>query len=177
MFMNFTRWSFCGDFNGITKSIIIVAPHTSYWDAVIGKYVLLKLGIHHKFLSKKQLFWFPFSVILRLFGCVPVGGVKGYNAINEVSKMLRQADNLHIVVCPEGGFAPTRRWNPGFYYMAVKANVPIVVAYIDYKRKEAGIKKIIYNTDNIKQIYCEIRELYSGVTAKYPEKFELPEIK
>ena len=91
--------------------------------------------------------------------------------------MLRQADNLHIVVCPEGGFAPTRRWNPGFYYMAVKANVPIVVAYIDYKRKEAGIKKIIYNTDNIKQIYCEIRELYSGVTAKYPEKFELPEIK
>ena len=69
MFMNFTRWSFCGDFNGITKSIIIVAPHTSYWDAVIGKYFLLKLGIHHKFLSKKQLFG---SLLVLFFGYLVV---------------------------------------------------------------------------------------------------------
>lgn len=176
MFIGLTKWSFCGISNMPCKSIIIVAPHTSYWDAVIGKYFLLKLGLHHKFLSKKSLFWFPFNIFLRLFGCIPVGRVKGRNSINEVCKMLHQANNLHIIICPEGGFAPTRKWNPGFYYMALKANVPIIVAYIDYKRKEAGIKKIIYKTDDMKQVYNEIRDLYSGVTAKYPEKFELPEI-
>lgn len=177
MLTKLTKWTFRGDLYGISKSIVIMAPHTSYWDGIIAKCFLLKLGVRHNFLSKKELFRFPVGLFLRWFGCIPVRGVKGHNAINDICRMMGQNTSLHVVIFPEGGFAPTEQWNPGFYYMAVKANVPIVVAYIDYKQKEVGVKGVIYDTSNIQQVYQEIRELYDGVTAKHPENFKLPKIK
>lgn len=112
LFTTLAGWKFRGDLEGISKSIVVVAPHTSYWDAVIGKWFLLHLGVRHKFLSKKSLFRFPFGIFMRLFGSMPVGGVKGHNAINDVCQILREAEQRHVVICPEGGFAPTDRWNP-----------------------------------------------------------------
>lgn len=171
-----TGWKCRGNLKGISKSILVVAPHTSYWDAVIGKCFLLKLGVRHVILSKKALFRFPFGLFMRVFGSIPVGNVKGHNAINDVAEMLQAADRLHVVICPEGGFPATKRWNPGFYYMAQKANVPIVVAYIDYKKKEAGIKGIITDLSDRKKVYRQLAEYYKDVTARHPENFELPAI-
>jgi 1-acyl-sn-glycerol-3-phosphate acyltransferase len=77
------------------------------------------------------------------------------------------------VLSPEGQLARITRWKKGYYYMAVKADVPIVVGYLDYKKKEIGIKKVIYNPTNLGIVRNEIAELYSDVTAKYPENFSL----
>jgi 1-acyl-sn-glycerol-3-phosphate acyltransferase len=77
------------------------------------------------------------------------------------------------VLSPEGQLAKTIRWKKGYYYMAVRANVPIVVGYIDYKKKEIGNKGVIDNLNNIESVRREVSELYSDVTAKYPEKFSL----
>lgn len=171
-----TGWKCRGDLNGIPKSIVVVAPHTSYWDAVIGKCLLLHLGVKHRFLSKKSLFRFPFGLFLRLFGCVPVGGARGHNAINDVCRLLHAADSLHVIICPEGGFAPTAKWNPGFYYMARKAGVPIVVAYLDYQKREAGIKGVITDLSDVRSVYSQLARYYEKVTARHPENFVLPRI-
>jgi 1-acyl-sn-glycerol-3-phosphate acyltransferase len=77
------------------------------------------------------------------------------------------------VLSPEGQLAKTIRWKKGYYYMAVRANVPIVVGFIDYKRKEIGIKGIIDSLSSIEVVRKEVAELYSDVSAKYPEKFSL----
>lgn len=170
------KWKIKGNLEGIPKSIVVVAPHTSYWDAVIGKYFLMRLGIKHVFLSKRTLFHFPFGLFMRAFGAIPVGNVKGHNAINDVAEMLQKTGTLHVVICPEGGFPATQKWNPGFYYMALKAEVPIVVAYIDYQKKEAGIKGIISDLSDIKSVYRQLALYYDGVTACYPENFALPKL-
>ncbi|MBR1547797.1 MAG: 1-acyl-sn-glycerol-3-phosphate acyltransferase [Prevotella sp.] len=171
-------WKVVSNFpDGVKKSIIVFAPHTSYWDAVIGKLVLRAYDVPHQFLSKKELFRFPMGIVMHLIGAMPIRGVKGQNAIYHISHLLAVADEKHFLICPEGGFAPTDRWDAGFYYMAYKARVPLVVVYLDYKRKEAGVKGVIYDLDNQNDVYRQLAEMYRGVTARHPDRFLLPKYK
>ncbi len=172
--LNIIGWKVVTDFPQVDKSVMVFAPHTSYWDAVIGKIMLCYLGLPHTPLSKKELFVFPMSIAMRLLGSIPVGGVKGHNAIYDAVNILEKSDKMHLVVCPEGTRAPTNRWNPGFYYMAYRANVPIVVVYMDYAKKEAGVKGVITDLDNLNNVYKQMVQMYKGVTAHHPDDFELP---
>ena len=162
------------NFPDVQKSIMVFAPHTSYWDAAIGKLVMKVWGVPHRFLGKKELFRFPMGFLMRLFGVIPIRGLKGHNSIYDAVNVLNKEERMHLVICPEGGFAPTERWNPGFYYMAVKANVPVVVACIDFGLKEAGIKGVISDLSDKDKVYQQLAEMYRGVTARHPECFMLP---
>ncbi len=166
-------WKINGDFPDVSKSIIIFAPHTSYYDSIYGKLFFNEVRIKHTFLSKKELFFFPMNMVMQWYGSIPIRGVAGENAIYQVSKMLDDAKSLHIVLSPEGTMAKVTKWNKGFYYMAWKAKVPILVGYIDYQKKEVGIKGVINNLENINDVMNQINTMYKDVVAKYPEKFSL----
>jgi len=166
-------WRIVGEFPNIKKSIIIIAPHTSYCDAIFGKLFLNEIGIKHTILSKKEFFFFPMNIVMKWYGAIPVRGVKVANAVYQVDKMLEEAQSLHVVLSPEGTLAKVTRWNKGFYYMALLAKVPIVVSYIDYQKKEIGIKGVIDNLENINSVMNRINAMYKDVTAKYPDKFSL----
>jgi 1-acyl-sn-glycerol-3-phosphate acyltransferase len=167
-------WQMVSDFPEVRKSVTVFAPHTSYWDAVIGKLVLRSYGVSHVLLSKKELFTFPMSIVMHFLGAIPVGGVKGHNAIHDAVNLLEASDDMHLVICPEGQLAPTDRWNPGFYYMALKANVPIVVVYMDYRSREAGIKGVIVNLENQNDVYRQLADMYRDVVGCHPQSFRLP---
>ncbi len=169
-------WKIIGDFPEIKKSVTIFAPHTAHIDAIYGKLGFTELGVKFLFLSKKELFFFPMNLIMKKFGSIAVRGVKDKNAIFQVVDLLNKADELHIVVSPEGWIKLVKHWNKGFYYMAVKANVPIVVAYMDHKKKELGVKSVIYDTSDFNAVMKQINALYEGVTGKFPEQFALHEI-
>ncbi|GET28696.1 hypothetical protein SD074_08980 [Prolixibacter sp. SD074] len=134
----------------------------------------MQLDVNYRFLSKKEFFKFPLKYFFKIYGSIPVSKTKEY--IDYVVELINNSHELHIVLSPEGQLAKTTRWKKGYYYMAVRANVPIVVGYIDYKKKEIGIKKVIYNPTDIHIVRKEIAQLYSDVTAKYPENFS-PELK
>ena len=171
-------WKIKGEFpNNINSSIVIFAPHTSYYDALYGKLALNELGIKHIFLSKKELFIFPMNILMKWFGAIPVRGVYGENAIYKVTKMLKEDNFLNIVLSPEGKLAKAINWNKGFYYMASRANVPIVVACIDYKKKEIEIKGIIDQKDDLNSVMQQINVMYENVTEKHPQYFQLNENK
>jgi len=164
-------WEIKGEFPDIKKSVVVFAPHTSYWDGLYGKLYLMQSGIKYKFLSKKEFFKFPLKYFFIVFGSIPV--YKNKEFIGYVAGLYNNSKELHIVLSPEGHLAKVTRWKRGYYYIAEKANVPIVVGYLDYKKKEIGIKGVIYNLENIGDIKKEIAELYFDVTAKYPENFSL----
>ncbi len=86
--------------NHINSSIMIFAPHTSYFDALYGKLAINKYGINHVFLSKKELFYFPMNLIMKWYGSIPVRGVKGENAIIKVTKILKE-NKLSIDIIEE----------------------------------------------------------------------------
>lgn len=164
-------WKITNEFPDFKKSIVVFAPHTSYWDGFYGKLYFMTTGINYKFLSKKEFFKFPFNYFFRLYGSIPVSQNKEY--INEVVSLFEKSNNLHIILSPEGQLAKTAHWKKGFYYMSTKVNVPIVVGYIDYKKKEVGIKGVIRDTGDMKETMLEISEMYEDINAKYPEKFIL----
>ncbi|MDF1576576.1 MAG: 1-acyl-sn-glycerol-3-phosphate acyltransferase [Bacteroidales bacterium] len=166
-------WTIKGVFPDIKKSIIIFAPHTAHIDALYGKLGITELGIKFLFLSKKELFFFPMNILMKKFGSIAVRGVKDKNAIFQVAELLNHAEELHIVISPEGWVKKVPDWNKGFYYMALKARVPIVVAYLDYKKKEMGIKDVIYEVGDYESVKSQINSLYKDVTGKCPEQFVL----
>lgn len=166
-------WKIVGEFPDIKKSIIIFAPHTAHIDALYGKLGITELGIKYKFLSKKELFFFPMNLAMKKFGSIPVRGVKGKNAIYQVVDILNNSEEMHIIISPEGWIKKVLNWNKGFYYMASKAKVPIVVAFLDYKKKEIGVKGVIYDIRDYKSVIQQINEMYKGVSGKSPEQFVL----
>lgn len=166
-------WKIRGEFPDIKRSIIIFAPHTSYYDALYGKLLLNEIGIKHTFLSKKELFFFPMNIAMKLFGSISVQDVNNKNIIYQVIKIFDNSSELHIVISPEGTRAKVTHWNKGFFYMASKANIPIIVGYINYKKKEIGIKGVIENLENVNAVMNQINTMYKDVSAKYPEKFSL----
>jgi len=166
-------WNITGEFPEIKKSIIIFAPHTAHIDALYGKLGITELGIKYKFLSKKELFFFPMNLIMKKFGSIAVRGVKNQNAIYQVAEMLNNSDELHIVISPEGWIKKVSDWNKGFYYMAVKAQVPIIVASLDYKEKEMGVQGVIYDIGDYDSVIEQINGMYKGVSGKHPEQFVL----
>ena len=164
-------WKVSSNFPDVKKSTTIFAPHTSYWDGFYGKLFLMQFDIDYKFLSKKEFFKFPLNYFFRLYGSIPVSQNKEY--IDEVVSLFEKSNSLHIVLSPEGQLAKTNHWKKGFYYMARKANVPIVVGYLDYKKKEIGIKGVIRNISDMNETMNEISKMYENVNAKYPENFIL----
>ena len=169
-------WKLVGEFPDLKKSITIFAPHTAHIDAINGKLGFTELGVKFLFLSKKELFFFPMNILMRKFGSMAVRGVEGKNAIYQVVEILNNTDELHIVISPEGWVKRVTKWNKGFYYMAVKAKVPIVVGYLDYKKKEMGVKGVIYDTESYKSVIKQINIMYKDVSGKNPERFALEEV-
>ncbi len=73
----------------------------------------------------------------------------------------------------EGWIKRVPVWNKGFYYMAKKANVPIVVSYLDYEKKEMGVKEVIYNIEDFNTVMKQINRIYKDVKGKNPDRFVL----
>ena len=164
-------WKINGEFPDIKKSVVIFAPHTSSWDGFYGKLYLKNIRVQHKFLSKKELFKFPLNYFFRLYGSIPVSS--GKNFILQISEMYNSNKEIHIVLSPEGTRKKVTKWGKGFYYIAKNANVPIVVGYIDYTKKEIGIKGVIENISDMDDTMNRISKMYKNVNAKYPEDFTL----
>lgn len=164
-------WTINGDFPNLNKSVVIFAPHTSYWDALYGKLYFMQSGVNYKFLSKKEFFKFPIKYLFIAFGSIPV--YKSNRYVNQIVEYFANSKELHIILSPEGQLHKTAHWKKGFYYMAERANVPIVVGYIDYKNKEVGIKGVIGDAYDMKETMGQIAAMYKDVNAKYPEDFIL----
>ncbi|MCK4678162.1 MAG: 1-acyl-sn-glycerol-3-phosphate acyltransferase [Bacteroidales bacterium] len=171
---NILGWKIKGVFPGIKKSILIIAPHTSVWDWLIVTLFLNQIGVKYKILYKKEFLIFPINIVMKLLGSIPVDRKgKRNNLIFQIAGLLKNNEELCIALSPEGTRYLKTQWEKGFYYISKRTNVPIIAGYIDYTKKEIGIKGVIHETDNIKTVMQEINECYQNVGAKHPEKFSL----
>lgn len=170
-------WRVNGEFPEIKKSVVIFAPHTSYLEVLIGKLYLMYSHVKYKIFIKKTFFWFPFKYLIRFYGGIPVQNVVGKNAVFLGADLIEESESMHIVISPEGSFSRKKKWNRGFLVMAKRANVPVLVAYMDFKKKEVGVKGICYDLRDENEVIAKISNMYCGVTAKCPERFSIENIK
>jgi len=155
------------------KSVICVAPHTSNWDLLLGLIVYKSMGRRAYFLIKKEWFFFPMSLIFKMLGGIPVDRSRKTSLTDQMTERYNSMDKFEVAITPEATRKRNPEWKKGFYYIALAANVPIVVAAIDYKKKEVDFKKIIIPSGDVDADMLEIKEYYKDVSARHPKNFAL----
>jgi 1-acyl-sn-glycerol-3-phosphate acyltransferase len=158
---------------GIIQAIVIVAPHTSYMDFVIGRLTFWGSKVKIRVLIKKEVFVSLLGWFLRRLGGVPVDRGKKNNMITQVSALFKENPNLIVVITPEGTRKRVKQWKKGFYLIALEAKVPIALAYIDYGNKTGGIGQVIYPSGNYEKDMELIQDYYRDKKARHPERFNL----
>lgn len=157
----------------VPKCVVAVAPHTSMWDFVFGRLAFWELGLKARFLIKKEMFFWPLGPIVKWLGGIPVDRQKKSNLVEQVANMFNTHDSLYVAITPEGTRKLVTSWKKGYYYIAIKAKVPIALGVLDYGKKEGGVVKIIYPTGDFETDTRVIEEVYRGIVAKHPEMYNL----
>ncbi len=167
-------WKMVGGFPyDIKKTVILIAPHTSNMDYIIGRLFFFKINVHVKFLIKKEAFFFPFGGLIRYWGGIPVDRRKNNRMVDRIAEEFKRHESLYVVVTPEGTRKLITYWRRGFYYIAMKAGVPLALSFIDYSRKEVGIMEIFYPTGSYANDLKYIENLYRDKVGRHPEQFNL----
>lgn len=129
-------WRLGGDVPyDLDKYIFVVIPHTSNWDFVIGWLAIRASGLDVTIFIKDTFFVWPFKTICRFFGCAPVNRRASTNFVDSIARQYQERDKLAALITPEGTRKNQQQLKSGYYYLAQKAGVPLVVAGVDYATK------------------------------------------
>lgn len=160
---------------GVRKAVVVAAPHTSNWDFPFTLAAGAVLGVRMSWLGKASLFRGALrGRFMRWLGGIAVDREKRTDVVKTVVELLSKEEELFVVLSPEGTRGQAARWKTGFYHMAVGANVPLVLGYLDYGKKTAGFGAVFWPTGDIDADMREIRAFYKDVTAKHPTLAKAP---
>jgi 1-acyl-sn-glycerol-3-phosphate acyltransferase len=152
------------------KYVLIGAPHTSNWDFVFMLLFRSALGINPHWAGKDTFFRWPWGGLWKKIGGIPVNRRSRNNFVDQMVAAFQEHDELILVIAPEGTRSQTQYWKSGFYYIALGAGVPIVLAFADYRRKMLGIGPSLMPTGDVQADMVSIREFYADKTGKHPHK-------
>ena len=153
----------------LKKCVIIVVPHTSWVDFFIGVMARGSIGLQMHYVAKKELFAFPFGVWFRWMGGAPLDRSKTENKVDAIAAIFEQREVFRLAIAPEGTRKKVDTWKTGFYYIALKAGVPIVAVAFDYGKKEVKLAPPFYPAGNKDADFLILEENYKGVTGYKPE--------
>lgn len=155
------------------KFVIALAPHTSNWDFIIGNLYSRAMNIPCQFLMKKEWFIWPMGYIMKGLGGIPIDRSKRTRVTEQIAQTARQKDVFHLCITPEGTRKRNSEWKKGFYYIALMADLPILLYGLDYKRKLIECTKTFIPSGNIESDMVEIKSYFQDYQGKHPKKFAL----
>lgn len=155
------------------KCVICVAPHTSNWDLILGEIIYTAMGEKANFLIKKSWFVFPFNIIFNALGGIPVDRSKKTSLTEQMAEEFGKRDKFQLAITPEGTRKKAEDWKKGFYYIALAANVPIVIVILDYSTKTVTFDSIFHPTGDAENDIKEIKSHYKNAKGRHPEKFTI----
>lgn len=155
------------------KCIIAVAPHTSNWDFLLGECYYAALGRRARFLMKREWFFWPFGCLLKRLGGIPVNRKRRTSLTDHLAELAQSEPHFELAITPEGTRRRKEEWKLGFYFIALKAKLPIQLIGIDYAGKRIVATKEVWPTGNVESDIKEIKQYFSQFEgkAKHPENF------
>ncbi len=154
----------------VPKAVVIVYPHTSNWDFVVGILARYAVAIPIRFVGKDSLFRPPFGGLFRRLGGIPVNRRRSTGFVDGLIEAFDKTESLYLAIAPEGTRSKVSHWKSGFYRVAVAARVPLGLAFIDYSLREVGIDTWMELSGNETEDLARIRDYYSAKRGKYAEK-------
>ena len=158
------------------KCIICVAPHTSNCDFIIAELYYHSIGRTAGFLMKKEWFFWPMGVLFRSMGGIPVERSRHVSLTDRVAEAAIKAERFELAVTPEGTRSLATKWKRGFYFIALKAGLPIQLYAIDYKNKRIVCTKELVPSGDVEADMRLIMDYYRPYEGKYPGKFAVEDI-
>lgn len=155
------------------KFVLALAPHTSNWDFIIGNLYSNATGFKCNFLMKKEWFFWPLGYVMRALGGIPVYRSKSMGSTDLMARKAIEMKEFRLCITPEGTRKANPEWKKGFYYIALKAKLPILLYGLDYERRVIECTKVIIPSGDIDKDMKEIKEYFSNYKGKYLEKFQI----
>lgn len=153
------------------KYVIALAPHTSNFDFILGLLYSRAMGFRCDFLMKKEWFFWPLGILMKWLGGIPVYRSKKTSMTDHLAQVARERASFHLCVTPEGTRSRTVEWKKGFYYIALKAGLPILLYGIDYPTKTIHCTQMVIPDGNVDKQMNDIKAYFNGFTGRHPEKF------
>ena len=167
IFFKLMGWKITGNFDSsIKKCVIPVVPHTSWHDFYIGLLTRGVLDLEINFVGKKELFTFPFGFYFKWVGGAPLNRFKNENKVDAIAKIFSEKEIFRLAISPEGTRKKVTEWRTGFYYIALKANVPIIPIGFDWKNKQVIIFPVLFPTDNKDSDFEVLQNYFDGIQGK-----------
>lgn len=157
----------------LKKSVLMMAPHTSIMDFIIGLSAMKYYDLHAVTIIKKEFFFFPLNLILKKLGGIPLDRKHIRNFTSFAANIIKERERCTLIICPEGTRQKVDKWKRGFYQIAMEAEVPISLGYIDYKTRTCGIMSIFYPTGDYEKDMEKILAQYAGLQGYKKGRFNL----
>ena len=154
----------------VSKSVIAIAPHTSNYDFIIGKLAYTSIGRTASFLIKKSWFVFPFNIFFNSIGGIPVDRDRNTSVTDKLAEEFKKRDIFHLAITPEGTRKRVKKWKKGFYFISLKAKVPIVLVGLNYANKTVSFLDTFYPTGEVEADMAIIQSKFAGIQGKHPER-------
>ena len=151
------------------KCVVAVVPHTSNWDFPIGLCVRALMDEKIHFVGKDSLFRWPLGPILTRLGGVPVDRSKNNNFVQAVADIFRRRKQFRLSLAPEGTRSRVDTLKSGFYYIAIEAEVPIVLCAFDWGKGEVRFDQPFTPTDDKEADFEYFYDFFDGAVGFKPE--------
>jgi 1-acyl-sn-glycerol-3-phosphate acyltransferase len=163
-------WRARGDLYDVPKCVAVGAPHTSNWDFILFLWLACYFCRLPRWMVKSEMDKPIIGSLARLIGAMFIKRDAAHNVVEQVIEEFRQHDKLIVVVAPEGTRKRTEYWKSGFYYIALRAKVPLALAVVDYKNKVVDVSRIYMLTGNIDSDMDVLRETFAKGYGKFPHQ-------
>ena len=164
-------WTKCVTVAHPDKFIICLAPHTSNWDFIIGQLYAQAEGFKINFLMKREWFFWPLGVIFKSLGGIPVWRSKHTSMTDNLAETAKTKDSFKLCITPEGTRSPNTERKKGFYFIALKAEIPILLYGVDYEKKKIVCTDSFTPSGNIDEDMPKIKSYFKDFKGKKPENF------
>lgn len=169
IYFRLLKWKLEGRFPHLDKCVLIVVPHTSWWDFLLGLLVRKVLGEEVHYVAKDSLFKSPYGWYFRWMGGAPVDRSQSADTVKAIARIFSERETFRLALAPEGTRKKVLKWKTGFYYIALAASVPIILVAFDYGNKLVRISGPKYPTGDSLADFEDYRSFYRGVVGKVPE--------
>ena len=156
-------WRIEGEFPDRPKLILIVAPHTSNWDTVLGITALFALGLRVRFLAKHTLFYPPLGWLMRWLGGTSVVRESPQGAVAQAVAMIEAERAVVLGLAPAGTRTPGTPWRSGFYHIAHAVRAPILPVAFDGARRAIRLFPAFETSGDYERDLPRLMALYEGI--------------
>lgn len=174
MWLKLIGWRVTGEAPNMAKAVCIGAPHTSNRDGYVAVAVAMALRLRITVMAKAEIFIGPLATLFHWMGVMPIYRDKARGLVEQSADYLRNAEKFWLGIAPEGTRHASPAWKMGFYYIALKAEVPIIPFILDYGRKELRFLPVFVPTGDMDADLEAIMENYRGIVPADPSRLSLP---